>query len=138
VGDRKGGIFGRAPNYDTRLDPEQEAIYQQWASAQGRLNDTQDYDLRGAWVGGGLPSSGGHFPDKFKKPNHPTFSDESQYSTPESPGGRWVQDGRGGWVFWASPANLNYQTPQGLLSYFKKVEPHALPVLPFSYKLQAR
>lgn len=31
-----------------------------------------------------------HFPDTYKKPNHPTFSNESIYSTPENPGGFWV------------------------------------------------
>lgn len=30
-----------------------------------------------------------HFPDTYKKPNHPTFSDESIYSTQETPGGHW-------------------------------------------------
>lgn len=33
-----------------------------------------------------------HFTDKYKKPNHPTFSIESKYSTPENPGGHWVGD----------------------------------------------
>lgn len=30
-----------------------------------------------------------HYPDTYKKPNHPTFSDESIYSTKETPGGHW-------------------------------------------------
>lgn len=30
-----------------------------------------------------------HFPDTYKRPNHPTFSDESIYSIPENPGGHW-------------------------------------------------
>jgi hypothetical protein len=30
-----------------------------------------------------------HFPDTYKRPSHPTFSNESIYSTPENPGGRW-------------------------------------------------
>lgn len=33
-----------------------------------------------------------HFTDKYKKPNHPTFSDESIYSTPETPGGHWHEN----------------------------------------------
>lgn len=32
---------------------------------------------------------GQHYPDTYKKPNHPTFSDESIYSTKETPGGHW-------------------------------------------------
>lgn len=30
-----------------------------------------------------------HFPDTYKRPNHQTFSNESIYSTPENPGGKW-------------------------------------------------
>lgn len=30
-----------------------------------------------------------HFPDTYKRPSHPTFSNESIYSTPEKPGGSW-------------------------------------------------
>jgi hypothetical protein len=30
-----------------------------------------------------------HFPDTYKLPNHPTFSNESIYSTPENTGGSW-------------------------------------------------
>ena len=30
-----------------------------------------------------------HFPDTYKRPSHPTFSNESIYSTPENPGGQW-------------------------------------------------
>ena len=42
-----------------------------------------------------------HFIDKYKKPNHPTFSDESIYSTPETPGGHWHENYGGSerWVY---------------------------------------
>lgn len=42
-----------------------------------------------------------HFIDKYKMPNHPTFSDESIYSTPETPGGHWHENygGGGRWVY---------------------------------------
>lgn len=33
-----------------------------------------------------------HFPDTYKRTSHPTFSNESIYSTPEKPGGSWMQD----------------------------------------------
>lgn len=36
-----------------------------------------------------------HFTDKYKLPNHPTFSDESIYSTPQTHGGHWYEiDGK--------------------------------------------
>lgn len=42
-----------------------------------------------------------HFTDKYKRPNHPTFSDESIYSTPETPGGHWHENygNSGRWVY---------------------------------------
>lgn len=30
-----------------------------------------------------------HYIDKYKRPQHPVFSDQSLYSTPENPGGHW-------------------------------------------------
>lgn len=35
----------------------------------------------------------GHYTDEFKLPQHPTFSNESIYSTSQRPGGRWFNDG---------------------------------------------
>lgn len=46
---------------------------------------------------------GGHFPDKFKTPEHPTFSDESEYSTPGHQGGTWTTSNNGTDVFVHSP-----------------------------------
>lgn len=46
---------------------------------------------------------GGHFPDKFKTPEHPTFSDESVASTPEHEGGSWTKSNNGTDVFVHSP-----------------------------------
>lgn len=42
-----------------------------------------------------------HFIDKYKRPNHPTFSDESIYSTPDTPGGHWHENygNSGRWVY---------------------------------------
>lgn len=130
---KKRGLFGAAPNYDTPLTPEQERAYRQWAGK--RATDTQDYDMRGAYLANALASANGHFPDTYKKPNHPTFSEESQYSTADNPGGRWVPDGRGNWVFWASPANLQYRGMNALAGYFNQVEPNSAVVMPSNYRL---
>ena len=44
-------------------------------------NDMNDYDMAGAYNAGMLtPDGRGHLDDTFKKPNHPTFSNESIYS----------------------------------------------------------
>lgn len=121
--------------YDTSLTPAEERKYRAWAIRQNRLNDTTDYDLRGAWKGNALAASNGHLPDTYKKPNHPTFSQESQYSTPDQTGGQWVQAPSGKWVFMASPWNLNNMGPNALGDYFNRVEPDSSLLLPIDWRL---
>jgi hypothetical protein len=130
--------------YNTELSPENEALFQRWAQRQSRitgrnvLNDLQDYDLRGYWSGGGhLNQGGGHLPDTFKKPNHPTFSTESKYSgQPDlyggrAEGGKWVGDDQAGWSF--QPSARMLQTTHdmdSLRKYFDAAEPDAVLVSP--------
>ena len=121
--------------FDAPLTPEQEQQFIAWAKAAGRENDTQDYDLRGAWLANAQQAANGHLPDTYKKPNHPTFSDESQYSTPDNPGGQWADAGGGSYNFWASPTNLQNQTVTGLLNYFKQREPGNNVFFPFDYNM---
>lgn len=123
--------------YDTRLSPEQEVRFQAWARSVGRERDTEDYDLRGAWLSGAF-SGDGHGPDTYKKPNHPTFSNESIYSEPSNEGGRWVPAGDGTWVFWASPTNMRHNALGDLLQYFKDIEAGNTIVFPFDYQLPKR
>jgi hypothetical protein len=83
--------------YNTDLSPEEEQRYHQWAEQNNRQKDTFDYDMRGAWKQGerGDPSTG-HFPDTYKKPNHPTFSDQRRYhGAGGRMGGRWDYDETG-------------------------------------------
>lgn len=87
--------------YNTILTPDQEKVYQNWVNSLPiNLRGDYDYDLRGAWLNGDVPSNNYHFTDKWKKPWHPTFSNESVYSTPGAEGGRW--DGEE-----FHPSNLN-------------------------------
>ena len=130
---KRKGLFGSFPSYDTPLPPEQERRFNLWAGP--RVADTQDYDLRGAWLGNAQQAPNGHLPDTYKKPNHPTFSDESQYSTPENKGGSWVPDGKGGWAFWAGPANTRTQSISDLGSYFRKAEPDSAMIWPLNWNL---
>ena len=65
---------------DTKLSPEQERGYLVWKGMYAPKDSGSDYDLRGAFQEGFKPDSNGHWPDKYKKPNHPTFSDESKYA----------------------------------------------------------
>lgn len=74
--------------------------------------------------------NGQHYPDTYKKPNHPTFSDESIYSTKETPGGHWeYQNGKD--VFYPSEWQIetfgnNYISDGGYLDN--------LTTKPFSYQ----
>ena len=83
--ERQGPTYNPSALYDTRLSPAEEGAYQQWKSQYAPNDSGEDYDLRGAFKAGLTPDANtGHFPDTFKKPNHPTFSRESQYATGEN------------------------------------------------------
>ena len=118
--------------YNTPLSDDQEASYQKWAKAVGHEGDTRDYDLRGAWKADASQAENGHFPDTFKKPNHPTFSDESQYSGKDgNVGGKWGGTDEAP-TFTPSATNLKNMSADELQAYFKKVEPDSKLVLPQS------
>ena len=67
-------------SFDTVLSPEDEQKFQTWKQRYAPNDSGEDYDLRGAFKAGLTPGSDGHWPDTFKKPNHPTFSNESIYA----------------------------------------------------------
>lgn len=83
------------PNeYNTKLSKEDEKEFEKWfmdSKHNGTIHPMDsgyDYDFRGYWknevqnnskLAGGSASS--HFTDKYKKPNHATFSNESMYAT---------------------------------------------------------
>ena len=117
--------------YNTPLSATDESKYQAWATAQGRANDTYDYDLRGAYRSGAAASANGHLPDTYKKPNHPTFSDQSQYHGVDGhQGGSWSPLKSGSWQFAPSPTNLQMHGAPGLQQYFREREPGSQLVLP--------
>ena len=74
----------------TQLDPGSEFGFQQWANrVRGPLSMDEMmspmYDMRGFWQSGGQHRPGAHFPDMYKTPQHPSFSAESRYATPNNP-----------------------------------------------------
>lgn len=79
-----------SPPFETALLPADELAFQRWKTAFAPNDSGADYDLRGAFKAGLAANSEGHWPDTFKKPNHPTFSVESVYARqhPEL-AGRW-------------------------------------------------
>jgi len=81
--------------YTTPLSNTEMARFKRWTElvrAYGSRDVTkdEDYDWQGWWKkhGNALPTD--HVEDTYKRPNHATFSDESIYSTPETPGGHWM------------------------------------------------
>jgi len=117
--------------YNTPLTPAEEAQYQAWADKLGKAADTYDYDLRGAWKSGAASDPRGHLPDTFKKPNHPTFSDQSQYHGADGhQGGTWAGGGNAPFTFTPGPTNLQMMSPAALQRYFQEREPDVQLVLP--------
>ena len=75
--------------FNTELKPNEEGEFQAWKQMYAPRDSGEDYDLRGAFKAGVVPDpKSGHWPDTFKKPNHPTFSVESMYAEHGNPG-RW-------------------------------------------------
>ena len=95
--------------YNTPLSDEDQRKYNIWRSQLPKpLQSTRDYDLQGYYLNIGkninpksyfphitYPTgyfSTKHITDEYKKPNHPTFSNESKYSSIFTPGGFWVNE----------------------------------------------
>lgn len=127
-------------HFNTPLTPEQEQAYGAWAAAQSRtrgfdIGDARDYDMRGYWKNadpGELNARQGHFTDTYKKPNHPTFSKESQYNNApnELTGGTWQGGVWGDRTFTPSAEMLQTHPINWLQNYMRKVEPDYKLVLP--------
>lgn len=117
--------------YNTELSDEDEKGYQKWAKEKGRTKDDYDYDMRGAWKEGVQQSENGHFPDTYKKPNHPTFSDESKYHGKDgNEGGKWAKKDGDKYTFTPGKTNMKHWKADELRGYFSEREPGNEVVLP--------
>jgi hypothetical protein len=111
-------------SYNTPLTPEEEQQFQKWAQTHNKLKDAYDYDIRGFWKNGETLNERGHGPDTYKKPNHPTFSDQSQYHGVDGhTGGSWTGSDEKGWTFEPGETNYEHRTPEELQEYFDQFEP---------------
>lgn len=125
--------------FDTPLSDSNEARFQQWVKRRSKelgrdvSMDLEDYDLRGHWLSGGWAEKGqGHGPDRFKKPNHPTFSVESVYHGAANPaGGKYAG---GVWGEGTFTPSTEMASEEGRLDrlqgYMKQVEPGVKLVYP--------
>lgn len=124
-----------AGRYNTKLSPGEESSFQDWLKTNSKTvgkdlsRDLSDYDLRGQFKETqGAPVEPGHGTDKWKKPNHPTFSNESVYHGKEGlEGGTW-----GNGTFTPGKTNLQQWSVPELQNYFKTIEPDVNLVLPQS------
>ena len=126
------------PNiYDTQLSPSEEMAFTLWHDknypGQKVEDSTKDYDLRGAFreIQKGVMQfdERKHLPDKYKKPNHITFSQESIYASKDNPGGKWYQiegkstaEGKKAWHFEPSAQTVALHGASKLQDYFKRNE----------------
>ena len=131
--------------YNTKLTPSQELEFKQWVKDASRLKgrniakDMYDYDLKGFWLNGGeVKANNSHGPDTYKKPNHPTFSDESIYhGAPDIVGGgkymggKWGGDDKKGITFTPTKEMLSKtRNIKELMKYMMDREPGVKVVLP--------
>jgi len=112
--------------YNTQLTPSEEKSFEKWAKDNHKTKDAYDYDIRGAWKeltsGTMTQADNGHLGDKYKKPNHPTFSDQSSYhGTDGAVGGKW-DEVNGKTRFTPSQTNLTNMNKKQLKEYFSKYE----------------
>jgi hypothetical protein len=119
--------------YNTQLTPDEEAAFADWVKEQSAkqqrdvINDLADYDLKGFWKNQESYADNGHGSDKYKKPNHPTFSNQSVYHGVDgNEGGEWSETEDGRPSFRPSNTNMNNTPLERLQAYFNKVEPDAV------------
>ena len=131
-------------NYNTDLSPKAEEKFQAWLGEQSKAKgkdmskDLIDYDVRGFWKAGAhAEEKSGHGPDTYKKPNHPTFSDESKYSGMIAPhggnymGGKWGKDDENNDTFTPSEHMMaNTHNADMLKKYMAEREPNTILILP--------
>lgn len=123
---KNGGNIIEKPNKNMTLEQ-----FMKYISDTGRMSNDYDYEsfyndkgMFNKWLENELlhPSSA-HFYDKYKKPNHITFSEESIYSNENMKGGRWInEDGKTYFI----PTDINIKNAGGedkLREYFKIHEP---------------
>jgi hypothetical protein len=114
-------------------EPDYSAMARNMRSMSG--DENYDYDMD-AWRRanpGVQMGPGQHYPDTYKKPNHPTFSDQSMYhGQGGAEGGHWDTNPDGTWTFTPGRTNLENFSADALRDYFQRVEPGNTLNLPAS------
>lgn len=130
MSERLSGLLGvpsttpMVPPRQTQFTPAIENLYSLW-KMRHEVPESNDYDMRGFFLGTVLKDPAAisqinasdnrlHFSDKWKLPNHKSFSNESIYSTaPNDP--RWVKNPApykdGTWAQQTIRGLLNVESP---------------------------
>jgi hypothetical protein len=124
--------------YNTPLTEKEQPQFDKWADKMQEVTgrdvrkDTRDYDIQGFWkYGDRKVDERGHMSDLGKKPNHPTFSNESIHSTQDQPGGKWIENKDGTFYYQPSQEMLDRtHDVNNLQQYIQKREPGTGLMLP--------
>ncbi len=116
--------------YNTELTQDKFDKFYKWGlekygNLENLLYEMGTYDVQGAWKSGDVykTDSRGHGTDKWKKPNHRTFSTESVYHSEKTPGGRWLKT-PSGIQFHPSKITLDLYGVEQIQKYFREHEPN--------------
>jgi len=87
--------------YNTPLNKKEQKAFDEWVAEESKrrgrniLMDKGAYDVQGFWKSGDYKNmdEDNHGTDTWKKPNHPTFSNQSKYHGVDGfYGGNWTQE----------------------------------------------
>jgi hypothetical protein len=77
--------------FNTFLPVGKELMFQLWKQKYAPKDSGFDYDFRGAYQEGLTPGPDAHWADTHKKPNHPSYSNQSKYFLNNQQGaGFWI------------------------------------------------
>lgn len=109
--------------YNTPLTKIEQVNFQKWirleSKRKGRdiMMDKGAYDIQGSWKAQSGEDGDGHGLDTWKKPNHPTFSNESMYHGVDGyEGGSWGEGGE----YTPTKQTLKWYPKERLIELFEK------------------
>lgn len=106
--------------YNTPIPDNMMDKFKDWYNKlPTNLREVKDYDLQGAFLDNQVTHNN-HLTDKFKKPNHPTFSTESIYKKYATPG-EWKDN-----MFIIPDRNIDRL--EEIRKYLKTSDPDVYPV----------
>jgi hypothetical protein len=117
--------------YNTGLSEDDQKLYNIFEQSFGVTEeDKKDYDVQGLFASGDYKDPSAWESDKFKKPNHPTFSVESIYNEIDgNQGGEYTSDGE----FEPGSANMKYNRVDDLINHLS-TSGMRLKLAPYSQK----